>query len=172
MLEWLFFLKNSVNFWRRKLTLKVQFWHFLMNHTSLQDCSKTISFEYVDSWAKILHLKPHHPKNSTTELTLIRVSPFDFVIYQKFIGGTLIKCLICINIVQSCWNFAQLNKIKNKQAAIIWSLWLKKQRFEATIIFAEGLEDSPFRQFLDNFFTSLDNFGRFQIISNNSWREK
>ena len=28
-------IKNSVDFWRRKLTLKVRFWHFLTNHNSL-----------------------------------------------------------------------------------------------------------------------------------------
>ena len=45
--------KNSVDFWHRKLTLKVRFGHFLTNHNSAQDYFKTISFEHVDSWAKI-----------------------------------------------------------------------------------------------------------------------
>ena len=36
---------------------------------------------------------------------------FDFVIYQKFKGGTLIK-LPDINVVQYSWNFAQLKEIK------------------------------------------------------------
>ena len=58
------------NFWHKKLTLKVQFWHFLTNHNSLQDCLKTISVEHVDSWAKILRFRTHHLWNSTTELTL------------------------------------------------------------------------------------------------------
>ena len=35
-----FFWKNSVDLWHRKLTLKVQFRHFLRNHNSLQDCLK------------------------------------------------------------------------------------------------------------------------------------
>ena len=51
----IFFWKNSVDFWHRKLTLKVQFWHFLTNHNSLQDCFKKI---HVDSWAKSCILGP------------------------------------------------------------------------------------------------------------------
>ena len=31
---------NAVDFWHHKLTLKVQFWHFLMNHNSLTDSKK------------------------------------------------------------------------------------------------------------------------------------
>ena len=69
-----FFWKNSVDFWHRKLTLKVRFRHFLMNHYSSQGCFKTISFEHVESWAKILHFRTHHLKNYTTELTLICIS--------------------------------------------------------------------------------------------------
>ena len=60
ILKWILFWKNSVDFWHRKLTLKVWFRHFLMNHNSLQGCFKTISFEHVDSWAKILHFATHH----------------------------------------------------------------------------------------------------------------
>ena len=37
---------------------------------------------------------------------------FDFVIYQKFNSTYKISN---INVVQSCWNFAQLKEIKNKQ---------------------------------------------------------
>ena len=33
----LFFWKISVDFWLRKLTLKVRFWHFLTNHNSSTD---------------------------------------------------------------------------------------------------------------------------------------
>ena len=62
-----FFWKNSVDFWHQKLTLKVRFWHFLMNHNSLTDSLKKISFEYVDSWPKILLFRTHHLWNSTTE---------------------------------------------------------------------------------------------------------
>ena len=35
-----FFWTNSVDFWHWKLTLKVRFWHFLMNHNSLTDFKK------------------------------------------------------------------------------------------------------------------------------------
>ena len=55
-----FFWKNSADFWHRKLTLKVQFRHFLTNHNSSQDCFKTISFEHVDFWAKSLHFRTYH----------------------------------------------------------------------------------------------------------------
>ena len=63
-------LKNDVDFWHRKLTLKVQFRHFVTNHNSSQDCFKTISFEHIDPWAKLLHFRTHHLQYSTTELTL------------------------------------------------------------------------------------------------------
>ena len=46
--------------WSPKLPLKVQFWHFLLNHNSSQDCFKTISFEHVDFWAKILDFRTQH----------------------------------------------------------------------------------------------------------------
>ena len=59
--------KNSVDFWHKKLTLKLRFWHFLKNHNSSHDSSKTISFEHVDSWAKILKIRTHHLWNYTTE---------------------------------------------------------------------------------------------------------
>ena len=49
-----------------------------------------------------------------------------------------------INVVQSFWNFAQLKKIKNKQVAKIWCLYLKKQKIGATMYFPEGLEDRTF----------------------------
>ena len=47
-LDEFFFWKNSVDFWHRKLTLKVQFWHFLRpwHYVNLQNTA--ISFEY--SW--------------------------------------------------------------------------------------------------------------------------
>jgi len=62
---------NSVDFWHQKLTLKVQFWHFLTNRNSSTDFFKENSFEYVDSWPKKLLLRTHHTWNSTTELTLV-----------------------------------------------------------------------------------------------------
>ena len=51
---------------RQKLgmILENQLWslkvRFLTNHNSSKDCLKTISFEQVDSWAKILHFRTHH----------------------------------------------------------------------------------------------------------------
>ena len=62
----LFFWKNTIDFWHRKLTLKVRFWQILMNH----NCFKKDSFEHIDSWAKILHFRTHHLENSTIELHL------------------------------------------------------------------------------------------------------
>ena len=35
---------------------------------------------------------------------------FDYAIYQKFKGG--VYKMSIINVVQSCWNFAQLKEIK------------------------------------------------------------
>ena len=69
-LKWFFFWKNLVDFRHRKLTLKVQFWHFLMNHNSWTDLKKR-SFEFIDSWPKILLFRTHHLWNSTTKLILL-----------------------------------------------------------------------------------------------------
>ena len=68
---------------------------------------------------------------------------FAFVIYQKFKGGTPIKCLISIlsNLAETLHSSA---KWKNKQVAKIWGLFLKKQRFGDTMQFPEGLENTPF----------------------------
>ena len=35
-------------------------------------------------------------------------------------------------------------KLKNKQVAKVWSLYLKKQKIGATMYFPEGLENTPF----------------------------
>ena len=69
---------------------------------------------------------------------------FDFLIYQKFKGGTLIKCLISMlsNLAETLHSSA---KLKNKQVAKIWGIWLKKQRFGATICFPEFLENTHFK---------------------------
>ena len=48
-------------------TLKVQFWYFLTNCKSSTDFAKK-SFEYVNSWPKILLFRTHHLWNSTTKL--------------------------------------------------------------------------------------------------------
>ena len=77
---------------------------------------------------------------------------FDFVIYQKFKGWTLIKCLI-----SSFSNLSETlhsqRKFRNKQIAKIWSLYLKNQKFGTTMQSPEGLEDSPLRW--DLYLTSL-----------------
>ena len=54
-----FFFEKMQSIFLRKLTLKVQFRHCLTNPKSLQDCFVTISFEHVDSWAKLLHFRTH-----------------------------------------------------------------------------------------------------------------
>ena len=75
-LDEFFFWKNSVDFWHRKLTLKVQFWHFLRPRHYVNLQKTAISFEY--SWflsknpafkgpsSKKLHdltdIKPHTKK--------------------------------------------------------------------------------------------------------------
>ena len=50
-----------------------------------------------------------------------------------------------IIVVQSFKNLHSSRKLKNKQVAKIWSLYLKKQKFGTTVHFPDGLEDSPFR---------------------------
>ena len=56
-----FFWKNSVDFWHRKLTLKVQFWHFLRpwHYVNLQNTA--ISFEY--SWFLSKNLAFYDPSS-------------------------------------------------------------------------------------------------------------
>ena len=68
---------------------------------------------------------------------------FDIDIYQKFKGGTLIKCIISMlsNLAET---LNRQRKSKNKQVATIWSLWFKKLRFGTTMHFPEGLETTPF----------------------------
>ena len=55
------FWKNSVDFWHRKLTLKVQFWHFLRpwHYVNLQNTA--ISFEY--SWFLSKNLAFYDPSS-------------------------------------------------------------------------------------------------------------
>ena len=83
------FCKKSIDFWH--LTFKVQFRHFLTNHNSLQDCLKTISFEHVVPWAKLLHFRAHHLWNSTTELTLKHIS-INICISGDFWGQIFKSC--------------------------------------------------------------------------------
>ena len=67
---------------------------------------------------------------------------FDFAVYQKFKGGTLIKCLISMlsNLAETLHSSA---KSKNKQVAKIWSIYLNKQKPGPKIRFPEGLENTP-----------------------------
>ena len=51
-------MKKSVNFWQRKLTLKVQFWHFWVNHNSSQDCSKEIPLNMLILGQKSCIVRP------------------------------------------------------------------------------------------------------------------
>ena len=89
--------------------------------------------------------------------TFYKGSPFDvfwFFNLPKIQRGDPYK-ISNINVVQSCWNFAQLSKIKNKQVAKIWGLYLKKQKIGATISSPESLENTPIkmihcRQYLRN----------------------
>ena len=61
--------EKSNNFWHRKSTLKVWFWHFLTNRNSLADFFfQFFSFEFVDSLPKILIFRTHHLWSCRTEL--------------------------------------------------------------------------------------------------------
>ena len=83
----IFFFK-SFNFWHRKLTLKVQFGHFLMNHNSSQDCFKTISSEHVDSWAPSLKFHNRTDINLNTHgKTFIYEFCVLFTVCVSFIHG-------------------------------------------------------------------------------------
>ena len=87
-----FFWKFFVDFWHRKLTLKVRFRHFLTNHNSSQDCFQIISLEHVDSWAKLLHFRTHHLLNPTTELTLyVLLCPSGTNFFFQTFDRTLLK---------------------------------------------------------------------------------
>ena len=78
---------------------------------------------------------------------------FDFLIYQQFKGGTLIRFLISMlsNLTETLHSSA---KLENKQVAKIWGLQLKKQRFGDTMHFPEGLENTPFTTWI-NFFWKI-----------------
>ena len=71
-LNFFFCWKYSVDFWRTKLPLKVQFRHFMTNHNSLQDCFKKnpLSLLILEKKSYILN-RTHHIYNSATELTLM-----------------------------------------------------------------------------------------------------
>ena len=71
--------KGSDNFWQRKLTLKVKFWHFYKaSHRSNSQIS-AFSFGYVDSLAKIFLILYPPLENSTTRTTwLVWMSPLHY----------------------------------------------------------------------------------------------
>ena len=96
-----FFWKNSVDFWHRKLTLKVQFRHFLTNWCSPYSQNTTVSFEHVNSWAKSLHFRTHHLWNSTTELTLL----------CNFYVMTLVVLLVLSHELEFCCNSGPLTRV-------------------------------------------------------------
>ena len=55
-------------------------------------------------------------------------------------------------------NLQSSAKWKSKQAAKIWGLYLKKQRFSDTMQFPEGLENTPFNFANKSFLVPLCNF--------------
>ena len=58
-------LFSSFNFWTTLFSkIMPNFWR------TVSHCFEKISFEHVDSWAKILLFRTHHLWNSTTELIL------------------------------------------------------------------------------------------------------
>ena len=57
----IFFWKNSVDFWHRKLTLKVQFWHFLRPWRCVNLQNTAISLEY--SWFLSKNLAFYDPSS-------------------------------------------------------------------------------------------------------------
>jgi tricorn protease-like protein len=70
--------KDSEDFWHRKLTLKVKFWHFLTppHHNNSQN--SIISFRYVDSLAKIFLILYPRLKNSTTHIAIFCIASQQF----------------------------------------------------------------------------------------------
>ena len=81
-LDEFFFRKNSVDFWHRKLTLKVQFWHFLRpwHYVNLQNTA--ISFEC--SWFLSKNLAFYDPSSKKLyDLTDINVHKLPRAHYRK-----------------------------------------------------------------------------------------
>ena len=110
-----FFLKISVDAWHRKLTLKVQFWHFLKNHNSSQDCSRTMSFEHVDSRAKILHFRTHH---------LQKFHHQSEIIFTKVLIVSMSKVqLICLNKEWENMEIEHCLKLNRKKPYKFWTLF-------------------------------------------------
>ena len=72
LLNWysymIFFWKNSLDFWHWKLTLEIQFWHFLTKFNTSKESFKNNFLWVCRFLAKILLFRTHHLWNSTTEL--------------------------------------------------------------------------------------------------------
>ena len=69
--------KDSDDFWRRKLTLKVEFWHFLTPPHYTNSQNSIISFGYVDFKAKIFPILYPPLENSTTRITITYIKDFE-----------------------------------------------------------------------------------------------
>ena len=75
--------EDSDDFWHRKLTLKVKFWHFLTPSHYTNSQNLIIFFGYVDSIAKIFPISYPPLENSTIRITITaRFICFDFISMQ------------------------------------------------------------------------------------------
>ena len=66
--------KKTVDFWNKKITSKLRFWHILRTWRRIDLIHKIQHFSwstYVDSWPKILSFKTPKSWNSITLLTLV-----------------------------------------------------------------------------------------------------
>ena len=82
------FWKNAVDFWHQKLTLRVQFWHFLTNRNSLHSKDTTIFFKYVDSWPKTLLFSTHTACYAKIKYSLIYCISIDYTICKRHTDKT------------------------------------------------------------------------------------
>ena len=64
--------KDLVDFWRRKLTLKVKIWHFLTPSHQTNSQNWMISFDYIQLifWTKTFPIFYPSLENSTTSITI------------------------------------------------------------------------------------------------------
>jgi hypothetical protein len=65
------FLENSIDFLTSKNNFESTIWHFLLNCHSSTEFLLIFSFEYVDSWPRILLFRTHYLSNFTTKLILL-----------------------------------------------------------------------------------------------------
>ena len=81
-----FFFLNSVDFWHRKLTLKVQFWHFLRPSRYVNLQNTAISFEY--SWflnKNLAFLDPSSEKlHDVTDINIHSKTTFHITNFTHF----------------------------------------------------------------------------------------